>query len=264
MKATNDEKLAARKPLPELGHGELLLQFKDVTLGYGARRILQNVSFSLRTGDYLAIWGANGTGKTTMLRGLLGLLSPKSGEVIRAPQLRYGYVPQLQTVEELFPLTVMDVVLMGLHAQIGLIRRPGAQERELSLKALEEVGIAPLSERLYRDLSGGQKQRTLIARALVCDPQVLVLDEHTNDLDIISERAIMGLIEQLHGNHDMAVVMVSHSLNTVANYARDIGVINNGTFTQAHTKDFFQPDSLEKIYGVPLRVVEVEGVKVVL
>lgn len=264
MQENNGGKSSSRKTLPELAHGELLLQFKDVTLGYGARRVLQDVSFTLRTGDYLAIWGANGTGKTTMLRGLLGLLKPKAGEVIRAPQLRYGYVPQLQTVEELFPLTVMDVVLMGLHAQVGLIRRPGAHERELALKSLDEVGIAQHAERLYRDLSGGQKQRTLIARALVCDPQVLVLDEHTNDLDIISERAIMGLIDQLHGNHDMAVVMVSHSLNTVANYARDIGVINQGTFTQAHTEDFLQPESLEKIYGVPLRVVEVEGVKVVL
>ncbi len=241
-----------------------LLRFESVALGYGKKPILQNVSFVLRAGDYLAIVGANGAGKTTLLRGLLGLIAPKTGQVTRAPKLRFGYVPQLQTVEELFPFTVLDVVLMGRYGQIGALKRPAPADVQHALESLEETGIAAHAERLYRDLSGGQKQRTLIARALVCDPQVLVLDEHTNDLDIVAERAIMTLIDELHARHHMAVVMVSHSLNTVANHALEIGIINHGTFQTAPVEEVLQSSFLEKLYGVPLRVVEIEGVKVVL
>ena len=241
-----------------------LLRFENVALGYGKKPILQDVSFVLGAGDYLAIVGANGAGKTTLLRGLLGLLSPKNGQVKRAPKLRFGYVPQLQTVEELFPFTVLDVVLMGRYGQIGALKRPSAEDVQHALESLEETGIAAHAERLYRDLSGGQKQRTLIARALVCDPQVLVLDEHTNDLDIVAERAIMALIDDVHARHQMAVVMVSHSLNTVANHALEIGIINHGTFQTAPVEKVLQSAFLEKLYGVPLRVVEIEGVKVVL
>jgi ABC-type Mn2+/Zn2+ transport system ATPase subunit len=241
-----------------------LLCFKNAALGYGQRRILDNVTFSVREGDYLAIVGANGAGKTTLLRGLLGLIKPLGGEVVRAPKLRFGYVPQLQTVEELFPFTVQDVVLMGRYGQIGALRRPRQADREHALKSLDEVGIAEHAQRLYRELSGGQKQRTLIARALVCDPQILVLDEHTSDLDILAERAIMELIDGVQQRYKMAVVMVSHSLNTVANHAREIGIINQGTFALAPVSEVLQPEYLQKIYGVPLRVAEVEGVKVVL
>ncbi len=241
-----------------------LLRFQNVALGYGRRCILADVSFTLRTGDYLAIVGANGAGKSTLLRGLLGLLGTQAGRIIRAPKLRYGYVPQLQSVEELFPFTVHDVVLMGRYGQIGALKWPSKSDRAQALESLEEVGIAELAGRLYRDLSGGQKQRALIARALVCDPQVLVLDEHTNDLDLVAERAIMALIDELHARRQMAIAMVSHSLNTVANHAREIGIINNGGFTLAPVGEVLQPDYLQKIYGVPLRVAEIEGVKVVL
>lgn len=244
-------------------NGELL-RFQNVALGYGRRQVLQNVSFVLQPGDYLAIVGANGAGKTTLLRALLGLIRPQNGQVVRAAKLRYGYVPQLQTVEELFPFTVLDVVMMGRYGQIGALKRPSNQDKEQAMESLLETGIAEHAEKLYRDLSGGQKQRALIARALACAPQVLVLDEHTNDLDIVAERAIMALIDELHQRHHMAVVMVSHSLNTVANHAREIGIINNGTFQTAPVAEVLQSSFLEKLYGIPLRVAEVEGVKVVL
>ncbi len=110
--------------------------------GYGNRRILEDVSFTLRAGDYLAIVGANGAGKTTLLRGLLGLLKPRAGEITRAPKLRYGYVPQLQTVEELFPFTVLDVVLMGRYGQIGALKRPTPTDVEHALESLQETGIS--------------------------------------------------------------------------------------------------------------------------
>lgn len=241
-----------------------LLKFEDADLGYGKRRILRSLDFQISAGDYVAIVGSNGSGKTTLLRGLLGLVRPLQGRIVKAPSLHYGYVPQLQTVDELFPLTILDVVVMGRFGRIGAIRPVRKIDREKSQAALEEVNLGHLSTRLYRELSGGQKQRTLIARALVCEPDVLVLDEHTNDLDIASEKSIMELVDRLHEEHKIAVVMVSHSLNTVANHARRIGIIKDGRCNFAPASEVMQPEYLQEIYQMPLRVLEVEGRKVVV
>lgn len=245
-----------------------LLHFENVSLGYGARRILSDLNFSICAGDYTAIVGANGAGKTTLLRALLGNLRPQKGRIKTTRGLHFGYVPQLQTVDELFPLTVLEVVLMGRYGRLGALRWPKKSDRERALACLQEVGAEALAPRLYRELSGGQKQRSLIARALCSDPDVLVLDEHTNDLDIAAEKSIMALIDRLHEERQLAVVMVTHSLNTVANHARIIGMIGelNGVrgcrFLPA--QDVLQSDYLSQILGVPLRVIEMEGRRVVV
>jgi ABC-type cobalamin/Fe3+-siderophores transport system ATPase subunit len=116
---------------------------------------------------------------------------------------------------------------------------------------------------LYREMSGGQKQRALIARAIIGEPDILVLDEHTNDLDIAGERNIMALIDRLHDEHHLAVVMVSHSLNTVANHARVIGLIRDGNCSFAPVESVMQSEYLREFYGVPLQVLEVDGRRVV-
>jgi ABC-type Mn2+/Zn2+ transport system ATPase subunit len=246
------------------GQPRELLRFDNVQAGYGKRRILHDLNFSIAAGDYTAIVGSNGSGKTTLLRTLLRILRPLSGRVIADERLHFGYVPQLQTVDEIFPLTVFEVVLMGRYGRLGALRRPGKADRERAMVALGEAGIEPLAPRLYRELSGGQKQRTLIARALANDPDVLVLDEHTNDLDIASEKIIMALIDRLHDERHIAVVMVSHSLNTVANHARQVGLISDGTCSFLPVDQVMQTDYLQRIYGLPLRVIETEGVKVVV
>jgi len=178
--------------------------------------------------------------------------------------LHYGYVPQLQTVDEIFPLTVLEVVLMGRYGRLGAWRRPGAADRERAMFALSEVGIEPHAQRLYREMSGGQKQRTLIARALASDPDLLVLDEHTNDLDITSEKSVMALIDRLHAERQLAVVMVTHSLNTVANHARRIGIINQGSCRFLPVETVLEPEFLSQLYGIPLQVLDVDGVKAVV
>ena len=246
-------------------HGDELLRFSDAKLGYGKRTILSNLNFSIAAGDYLAIVGSNGSGKTTLLRALLGLLKPQSGRIQAARKnLHYGYVPQLQTIDEFFPLSVFDVVLMGRYGRLGALKRPTSADRERVQAALGETQIEHLSTRLFRELSGGQKQRALIARALCADPDVLVLDEHTNDLDIGSEKSIMALIDKLHSERHLAVVMVSHSLNTVAGHARSIGIIREGRCDFAPVESIMRSEYLEELYGVPLRVVEVEGARFVI
>lgn len=228
---------------------------------------MRDINLSLFPGDYVGIVGSNGSGKTTLLRTLLGLLRPQSGTLTMGGDgrvLHFGYVPQLQTVDEIFPLTVFDVVLMGRYGRIGALRRPGGVDRDKALSSLEEVGIGGLAPRLYRDLSGGQKQRALIARALANDPDILILDEHTNDLDITAERAIMGLIDRLHDERHLAVVMVTHSLNTVANHTSKIGILSDGQLELAPVDVVLEANYLEKLYGLPLRVIEVDGLKVVV
>ncbi len=242
---------------------ENLITFAGAALGYGKRRILEGLDFQIQRGDYLAIVGSNGSGKTTLLRSILGLLPPLSGRVQRSPALHFGYVPQLQTVDEYFPLTVGEVVLMGRYGRLGALKRPTKDDRQKVRAALEDVGALALEERLYSELSGGQKQRTLIARALVGEPDVLILDEHTNDLDITGERAIMALLDELHAKRNFAVVMVSHSLNTVANHARSIGLIRAGRFSFARTEEILQGEFLSEFYGLPLQVLDVHGRKVV-
>jgi len=246
------------------GRGNELLRFANVDMGYGSRRVLSDVNFTLTRGDYVAIVGHNGSGKTTLLRTLLGTVRELSGDVIAAPGLHYGYVPQLQTVDEIFPLTVLEVVLMGRYGRVGAGRRPGAVDRERAMHALDEVNLDMHANRLYREMSGGQKQRTLIARALAGDPDLLVLDEHTNDLDITSEKAIMALIDKLHAERNLAVVMVTHSLNTVANHAHSIGLINEGSCKFIPIGEVLAPEFLSKLYGIPLQVLDIGGVKAIV
>lgn len=247
-----------------MASNDALLRFENVTLGYGRRRVVEALDFAVARGDYLAIVGSNGAGKTTLLRGLLGTLAPQSGKVSRAENLHLGYVPQLHTLDEIFPLSVLDVVLMGRFGRIGAGRRAAKADFARAREAMGEAGIFDLETRLFRELSGGQKQRALIARALANDPDLLVLDEHTNDLDIATERAIMALIERLHAERHLAVVMVSHSINVVANHARSVGIIKDGRCVFAPAETVLNEEYLQNIYGIPLRVVEVDGRRMVI
>lgn len=247
--------------------GAPLVRFRDVTLGYGRRVVLSQLNFELDAGGYVGIVGPNGAGKTTLLRALLGTLAPLSGAVEygRRP-MRFGYVPQAQTMDETFPLTALDVVLMGRFRDLGPVRRPGSADRERALAALEQVGIADLSDRLFREFSGGQRQRTLMARALASEPDVLVLDEPTNDMDVAAEHATMELVDRLHAERGLLVLMVSHLLNVVVNHVHSLAIVGAGEthFEMGPVDALVTPENMRRIYGMPLVVGEVAGKKVVL
>ncbi|HKG91761.1 MAG TPA: ABC transporter ATP-binding protein, partial [Gemmatimonadaceae bacterium] len=192
------------------GEARPLVVFDRATLGYGRRAILTDISFEIPRGDFLGLVGPNGAGKTTVLRALLGTLTPLAGTVRVDPALRFGYVPQRDQVEYTFPLKVVDVVMMGRYDRIGLGRRPTKDDRDRACAALEHVGIVNLADRHLAALSGGQRQRALIARALVGEPTVLVLDEPTNGMDLVSTTQILGLVRELHERDRLTVLMVSH------------------------------------------------------
>jgi manganese/zinc/iron transport system ATP- binding protein len=241
-----------------------LVTFEDVTLGYGHNVILSGLSFEIPEGDFLGLVGPNGAGKTTILRALLGTLAPMRGTVTRAPHLRFGYVPQRDQVDYNFPLKVVDVVMMGRYDRIGLGRRPSSDDRRRAAAALEHVGIPELADRHLTDLSGGQKQRTLIARALVGEPNVLVLDEPTNGMDLVSTTQILGLVRELHENDGITVLMVSHALNEVANYVERIALVVGGGFRLGPVDEIMTEQTLSQMYGIPVDVESFNGHRIVV
>lgn len=249
------------------GNGAPLVRFNDVTLGYGRRIVLSGLNFTLDRGGYMGIVGPNGAGKTTLLRAILGTLKPLSGAVEYGKRpIRFGYVPQAQTMDETFPLTALDVVLMGRYLRVGVVRRPGRADRAAAMDALDQVGMPELSHRLFREFSGGQKQRTLMARALASEPDVLVLDEPTNDMDVSAEHATMELVDRLHAERGLLVLMVSHLLNVVVNHVHDLAIVGAGEshFEMGSVEELVTPFHMQKIYGMALAVGEVGGRKVVL
>jgi ABC-type Mn2+/Zn2+ transport system ATPase subunit len=241
-----------------------LVEFRDVTLGYGHRPLLRRLEFDIAEGDFLGLVGPNGAGKTTLLRALLGTLEPLSGVIRLAPGIRFGYVPQREQIDPRWPLRVIDVVLMGRYHRIGLGRRPSAADRSAAINALEHVGIADLAERHLSSLSGGQKQRTLIARALVGAPTVLILDEPTTGLDLVSTTQILSLVRELHERDRITVLMVSHMLNEVANYVDRLGLLVNGEIRLGPVDQILTEKALTELYGIPVEVSLFSGHRIVL
>jgi ABC-type Mn2+/Zn2+ transport system ATPase subunit len=175
-----------------------LLRLERVQVGYGGRPILPPVDLRLHQGSFLGIVGHSGSGKSTLVRTLLGLLPPISGKVIhplgRRP--RFGYLPQRAAFEPSFPMTTLDMVVMGRYPLMGLGRRPSQGDRAMAASLLGEMGLAGFEQAQVMSLSGGQRQRALVARALIGDPEILVLDEPTNGLDILTERAFLDQVDR--------------------------------------------------------------------
>ena len=247
---------------------EPLLQFRNVSLGYGKRRVLIGITFDLLPADFLGIVGPNGSGKTTLLRALLGILPPLEGTVVRAKKtgtrIPLGYVPQRDSIDPFLPYTVRDVVMMGRYGGLGLVRRPGAADRSRVMRELEHVGIGDLADKPFRDLSGGQKQRTLIARALAAEPQILVLDEPTNGMDMSSRTAIMDLLRHLHTRDHLTIVLVSHLLSDVANYVNRIAFVDGTSLRIGLVEEILTEASLSQMYRMPIHVATVLGATVIV
>ncbi|MDD5259042.1 MAG: metal ABC transporter ATP-binding protein [bacterium] len=241
-----------------------IIRFANVSFGYGRKTILSSLKFDIDENDFIGIIGANGSGKTTLLKGILGLLKPAAGLLLKRSGLKFGYVPQQNAIDDIFPLSATDIVVMGLYPDLPFFKRPNCLHRGQALKALEITGLSDHAFTLYRDLSGGLKQRVLIARAIVSNPGVLVLDEPTNNLDIASEKAIMETIKDLHQERGIAVIMVSHLLNVVVNYVHRIAFLDSSKITVFSSADALTQESLWQMYHANLSINEVKGRKIVL
>ena len=194
-----------------------LIVCRDASLGYEGQSVLAHLDLTIRAGDYLCIVGDNGSGKSTLLRGLLGLLSPQSGEILRAPELRQGavgYLPQQTRAQRVFPATVYEVVLSGCLNQKGLRFFYTAAQKSAALMNMGKLGILELKDQSSRDLSGGQQQRVLLARALCAAGDLLVLDEPVTGLDPAAADDLYRTLRYLNRTEGMAVVMVTHDIRS--------------------------------------------------
>jgi manganese/zinc/iron transport system ATP- binding protein len=244
----------------------MVIGLRDLAIGYRGRPLLSHLSLTLYAGEFWGIVGPNGSGKSTLLKTIAGILKPVHGVVERADTLTMGYVPQRGVLDDIVPLTALDVVLMGRYPRIGLLRPVTRADRERACAYLEEVGLAQMARQPFRALSGGQKQRTLLARALAIEPDVLVLDEPTEGMDIAGQHTLMELLYGLYQTAGLTILMSTHSLTLVANYAQKLMIIHadDNLFETGNTAALLTPERLRQIYGLDITVHSLDGSKQVV
>ena len=235
-----------------------ILKFTDVTIGYGKKKIIENINVSICENDFIGIVGPNGAGKTTFLKTLLGNLKPLSGSIQKNSH-RFGYVPQRDTVQPLLPYTVYDVVMMGRYSLMGILSKPTEKDKKAVSASLEHVGIQHLKDFNYNSLSGGQRQRTLIARALAVEPDILILDEPTNGMDTPSHYSLLDLISKLHNQDKLTILLVSHLLSDVANGVKRLILMDKNFFQFGPIEEVLSEENLQKTYSSEFHVNHING-----
>lgn len=211
------------------------IDMKDVSFAYGAEPVVSGLSLRVESGERLVVLGPNGGGKTTLVKLILGMLEPQQGEVRvlgqrPAENLRQGdqlgYVPQRHEFERRFPLSVRDVVYLGLVGCARRFGRPKSDERNYAEQIIDQLDLRPWTDRAFDELSGGWQQRVLIGRALVCRPKLLLLDEPTVGIDTAGQKQFAELIRRLHEQMNLTVIMVSHDLRAISSAANRVALLN--------------------------------------
>lgn len=230
---------------------ESIIHLENVTAGYSREHpVLRNVNLSVEENGFVAIIGPNGGGKTTLLRVILGLMKPYSGTVeVKVERSKLGYVPQV-IPNHSFPVTVLDVVLMGRLGRKGMFRRMTNDHRRTAMEKLHLLGVDSLAGKRLDELSGGQKQRVLIARALAGEPAMLLLDEPVASVDHETQSSFYDNLSQL--NQNMTILLVTHDVGAVSSYVKSIACIN--TTLVSHGESLEEKD-VEKAYGCPFELV---------
>lgn len=220
-----------------------IVRTENLSCGYGGKPVVRGVNVSVEPGDFYALIGVNGSGKSTFLKTVVGLLPAVDGNMSFAAKggavPSVGYIPQSEKLDSIFPISVEEVVLMGTYAYLGPGRRVKPEHRRVGSNALRRMGVSDLGHRRFSELSGGQKQRVLLARALATEPVLLVLDEPTSGVDREAERTFMELIAEVN-ERGVAVLMASHNLGLVREMAGKVMWFREGEAEVGETGEIFE------------------------
>jgi ABC-type Mn2+/Zn2+ transport system ATPase subunit len=239
---------------------DALLAVREVTCGYGGAPALLNVDCRVGPGDFVGVVGPSGSGKTTLLRTMLGTVRPLAGAVERRRGTALAYVPQVETVDWNFPVTVAECVLMARRRRIPW---PSSAEQVEMQETLDRLGIGDLAGRHIRSLSGGQQQRVFIARALLGKPQLLLMDEPTAGVDVATRHEVLHLLTELNAG-GLAIVLTTHDLNGVAAHLPTLLCLNRRVIAAGPPDRVLTPEVLEATYGAPMDVLHHAGMPVVV
>jgi ABC-type Mn2+/Zn2+ transport system ATPase subunit len=240
-----------------------LVRLDDVSYRYpNGPMVLDNITLSVRPGDFTGLVGPSGCGKTTMLQVLLGIARPVSGAVDTRPGLRVGYVPQVEAINWNFPVTVFETVLMSSPARRAWPWASPVEKQQVA-EVLDRLGIADLSGRHIRQLSGGQQQRVFIARALFSSPDLLLLDEPTSGVDVRTRHEVLHLLGDLNAD-GLAIVLTTHDLNGIAAHLPNVVCLHTRVMGMGTPTAVLTPEILERTYGAPMDVLIHAGMPLVV
>jgi len=246
-----------------------LIQFQNVYLAYDNRVALADISVEIFPDEFIGIIGPNGSGKTTMFLGILGLLEPLRGSIAlfnhsvdsHAKEIRQkiGYLPQRESLDPTVPGLVEDIVMMGLYSNLGLFRRPGKKEKVRVEEVLDMVEMREYIHEPIGHLSGGQQQRVFLARALVRSPKLLLLDEPTSAIDPGTQARLIELISRLHADLDLAVMLITHDVNHLIGRVGRVMYLNKQLLAFGPTNEILKEEILTKVYGQTVHVIRLEN-----
>ena len=222
------------------------IEIKNLTVAYGENIALEDLNLNIEVGSLMALVGPNGAGKSTLIKTILKFLKQITGEIkINAKTL--AYVPQRNSVDWDFPTTLFDVVEMGCYGRVGLFKRVNKEEKQKVLKAIEQVGMLEFKDRQISELSGGQQQRAFIARVLVQEADIYLMDEPFQGVDSTTEKSIVEILKQLKAE-GKTIIVVHHDLQTVPAYFESVALINKAVIVSGKVSEVFTQENIDVTY----------------
>lgn len=222
------------------------IEIRNLTVAYGENIALENFNLDVDEGSLMALVGPNGAGKSTLIKTILKFLKQITGE-IKINKNTLAYVPQRNSVDWDFPTTLFDVVEMGCYGRVGLFKRVNKEEKQKVLKAIEQVGMLDFKDRQISELSGGQQQRTFIARALVQEADIYLMDEPFQGVDSTTEKSIVDILKKLK-SEGKTILVVHHDLQTVPTYFESVTFVNKTVIASGKVQDIFTQENIDKTY----------------
>jgi len=239
----------------------LSIQLQDICVQYGRIQALKRLNFTINKGDYIGIIGPNGGGKTTMIKVIIGLIKPNKGTItynghsLKKSQIKMGYVPQISDINRNFPITVGEVVLSGrLNKKIIPFFKYSEEDHRIADDVLDTVGLLELKNRQINELSGGEFQKMIIARALTLNPDILLLDEPTAMVDVMSQRQIFSLIKKLSKN--MTIVLITHHVQAISKQVKKLIYLDKNIIAEGDPKQVYQYAYIRPVHQKPKHQVK--------